>query len=93
VAFHPEAVEEAIAAERWYRERSESAASAFVAELDRAVELIGEGPHRWPRHVHGTRRYVMHRFPFVVVYRVAADEIQVVAVAHGRRRPDYWQRR
>jgi hypothetical protein len=34
VGFHPEALEESAAAERWYRERSDTAAEAFVAERD-----------------------------------------------------------
>ena len=38
VDVHPEAVAEARAATQWYRERSPSAADAFLAELDRAVE-------------------------------------------------------
>ena len=34
VDIHPEAVAEAQAANRWYRERSNSAADAYIAELD-----------------------------------------------------------
>lgn len=38
VGFHPEAIGEAAAAVEWYRERSDAAAAAFLAELDRAVK-------------------------------------------------------
>jgi hypothetical protein len=51
------------------RERNETAAEAFLAELDRAVELISESPMRWPNYLHGTRRFLLRRFPFGVVYR------------------------
>ena len=47
---HPEAVLEAQAAYIWYRDRNHTAAEAFLAELDRAVELISESPMRWPIH-------------------------------------------
>jgi toxin ParE1/3/4 len=90
---HPEAVLEAQSAYRWYRDRNSAAAAAFLAELDRAVELISETPMRWPIHVHGTRRFLLRRFPFGVVYRELAETIQIVAVAHGRRRPGYWKDR
>jgi hypothetical protein len=40
VEVHPAAVLEAQEAHRWYRERNDSAAKAFLAELDRAVELL-----------------------------------------------------
>ena len=41
----------------------------------------------------GVRRYVMKRYPFVVVYRELAKEIRVLAVAATKRRPGYWHRR
>lgn len=93
VGFHPAALEESTAAERWYRERSDTAAVAFVAEIDRAVEQIGDAPDRWPRHTQGTRRFVLRRFPFTLIYRVGSAEVEIIAVAHGRRRPDYWKGR
>jgi plasmid stabilization system protein ParE len=42
VEVHPEAISEAQAAYRWYVDRNNAAAEAFLAELDRAVELISE---------------------------------------------------
>ena len=32
----------------------------------------------------------MQRFPFNVLYREAGNTVQVLAVAHHRRRPGYW---
>jgi plasmid stabilization system protein ParE len=93
VGFHPEAIAEAAATVGWYRERSDAAAAAFLAELDRAVENIAEAPERWPQYLHGTRRFLLHRFPFAVVYRWVGGGVQVVAVAHARRRPGYWKGR
>ena len=93
VEFHPEAVTEARGAFEWYQDRSDSAAQAFLAELDAAVAQIIESPERWPAFLKGTRRYLFRRFPFFLVYRVASDVVQVVAVAHARRRPGYWRSR
>jgi hypothetical protein len=33
------------------------------------------------------------RYPISLVYRVRDSEIQVIAVAHGRRHPEYWRSR
>ncbi len=66
--FHPRALEEARAAYRWYKERSEQAAEAFLSETDLAVERIGGAPAFWPPYLHGTRRYLLRRFPFSIVY-------------------------
>ena len=93
VEFDPAAADEAAAAENWYREQSESAAAAFIAELDRAIARIGDAPERWSEHAHGTRRFVMRRFPFSVIYRVGHSTVTVFAVAHARRLPGYWEGR
>ena len=93
VVFHPDAVDEAQAARQWYAERSQSAAGSFLAELDQGIEAIALAPERWPVFVHGTRRYLFHRFPFQLIYRVMNNRIEVVAIAHGRRRPGYWKTR
>jgi hypothetical protein len=55
------------------------------------IEQIGEAPERWPAHLHGTRRFMLRRFPFSVVYRPHEDFVEVVAVAHAKRRPGYWR--
>lgn len=91
VELHPEALIEARAAVDWYRERNPSAAAALLAEIDVAINEIAASPERWPGFLHGTRRFLLHRFPFSVVYRIGDDAIQVIAFAHARRRPGYWR--
>lgn len=93
VEFHPLAAGEAEAAERWYRERNEIASARFQRELDRAVELISERANTGSPYLGNTRRVLLRRFPFFVVYRVRGDNAQIVAVAHARRRPGYWRTR
>jgi len=93
IEFHPAAVEEARGARVWFEERSPAAADAFLAELDRGVDHVLEEPEAWPPFLHGTRRYLLRRFPFQLVYRRSGDVVTVLAVAHGRRRPGYWRNR
>jgi plasmid stabilization system protein ParE len=93
VEVHPEAIAEARAAYRWYAERNPSAANAFIAELDNAISHLRRSLERWPIHLHGTRKYLLRRFPYSVIYRITVTNVQVVAIAHGRRRPGYWKTR
>jgi plasmid stabilization system protein ParE len=93
VEVHPLAADEAAAAERWYRERNETAATRFRRELDRAVDLLSERPEAGSPYVGNTRRVLLRRFPFFVVYRVLVERVHIVAVAHARRRPGYWRER
>jgi plasmid stabilization system protein ParE len=93
VELHPQAIAEAHAAAKWYRERSTSAADAFVSELDRAMEKIAEAPEMPQRYAGGTRRFLLRHFPYSVIYREKSGRIEIVAVAHGRRKPGYWKSR
>lgn len=93
VQFHEAATVDYEAAFDWYLERSELVAARFAAELDRAIALISEAPQRWPHGVHQTRRFLLQRFPFYIVYRDLPSVILVLAVAHGHRRPSYWKQR
>jgi toxin ParE1/3/4 len=90
VSFHPRARDEVEEAQAWYEERSLFAAAGFLQELSRAVRHIQEAPDRYPIALHGTRRVVLERFPFNVFYRLSVNEVVIVAVAHQKRRPDYW---
>jgi len=91
--LHPAALEEWKSAVAWYLERNESAAVNFVAEVEQAKDLIVASPHRWPKGLHGTRKFVLRRFPFAIVYRERETDVQVLAIAHGHRRPGYWKNR
>jgi plasmid stabilization system protein ParE len=93
VRLFPEAEAEVVANERWYGQRSPAAAEAFLAEVDDAIARIGEAPETWPRYRRDTRRFILRRFPFSVVYRIEDDGVYVVAVAHAKQRPEYWRRR
>jgi hypothetical protein len=35
----------------------------------------------------------MKRYPFLIVFRENRDTIELLAIAHGRRRPGHWQDR
>ena len=91
--FHPEAADEAQAAVDWYAKRSIRAAQRFLEELEIAIAGIEQAPDRWPRFDGEARRVLLRRFPYLVIYRVLPDRIEILAVAHGRRRPGYWRDR
>jgi plasmid stabilization system protein ParE len=93
VQIHPEALEEAEAATDWYAERSRRAAEEFLNELRRAIQQISEYPEQFPALEFGTRRIVLRKFPYILVYRETATSVEIVAIAHGRRRPGYWRNR
>lgn len=93
VEFQTEALLEYESAFNWYLARSYTAASKFADEVRLAIERIAEYPQRWPNGPKDTRKLVLQPFPFAIIYREFADTILVVAIAHGKRRPNYWKER
>jgi plasmid stabilization system protein ParE len=93
IEFHPDADDEAVAAHRWYKEQSQRAAARFLEELDRAIDRIESNPLCGGAYLHGTRCCLLRRFPYLVVYHPTEVALQVIAIAHGRRRPGYWKSR
>jgi plasmid stabilization system protein ParE len=93
IEIHPSALSELKSAISWYMERSETAALNFASASETAIAQIVASPQRWPNHEHGTRRFVLQRFPYAIVYRERALTIQIVAIPHARRRPGYWKDR
>lgn len=90
---HPLAWEDIDVADQWYFERSPEASDALIAEISEAIESICKYPQRWPKYRHGTHRLLLRRFPFSIVYLEDADFVDVIAVAHHKRKPGYWKKR
>ena len=93
VRFHIEAEREYLSSLAWYNQRSPAAALDFEDEFQSAISAIAQAPERWPLYLSRCRRYVLHQFPFSIVYRFLQDEVFVLAVAHAHRRPGYWRKR
>ena len=93
VVFRPEAQAELLEARRWYEARLAGLGVEFAQTVDAAIEAIRQYPDAF-RQVHGEHRQcVMRRFPYSIIYRLAATEIVVIAVHHHRRAPSSWRGR
>lgn len=77
----------------WYAERSSAAALDFDCEFDAVLAKIAESPDRFPRCDARHRFVLMRRFPYQVIYRVLAETVTIIAVAHTSLEPGYWANR
>jgi plasmid stabilization system protein ParE len=93
VEFHQGAMADVKSAVAWYQQRSPKVALDFIEELHRAADTIREAPERWPIGKNNTRRFLLWRFPFAIIYSEQESVVTIWAVAHGSRRPGYWVRR
>ena len=77
----------------YYEEKSRGLGLDLEAEIERSIRTIRDFPHSWPVREDGRRRYLTHRFPYLVIYTYLKDRIWIIAIAHCKRRPGYWKDR
>lgn len=79
-----------------YESESPGLGDRLWREIQTAVALIADHPSIG-EPVHRTRglvrRVPLRRFPFFIIYRERDDDVQIVALAHTSRRPNYWRSR
>jgi hypothetical protein len=68
-------------------------ADGFYEELLPALDRVQLRPSLYPPYLYSTQRVVLGRYPFSIVYRELPHDIQIIAVAHAKRRPGYWATR
>lgn len=88
-----EAREEIDSAFGWYFERNPKAADAFLVEVDAAFAQIVSQPQLNPPYTKNTRRRILEKFPYSVIFQEKEDNVLVLALAHSKRRFGYWRRR
>lgn len=65
----------------------------LAEEIDRAVRLIREQPMAGTDIGKGERKFTVGRFRYNIIYRIEEKAIDVLAIAHHRRKPNYWRKR
>jgi plasmid stabilization system protein ParE len=68
-------------------------AARFIAQVDRAADLLAENPYLGTARKDGTRGLVLPGVPYTVYYVIRLDRIVVAAIAHHSRRDGYWRSR
>jgi plasmid stabilization system protein ParE len=94
IRFRPAAVRELAADIRYYDKRHPGRGQRFAAAVERALLGIAEAPDAYPvLYEPDIRSAKVERFPYRVVYVVVGADVDVIAVAHAKRRPGYWRGR
>lgn len=89
VVFEPNASRELHEAADFYDLQHSGLGSEF---LEAALRTAAERPAAYPTHLGQTRKCVIERFPYSVLYWFDDECVHVSAIAHHRRRPGYWDR-
>lgn len=62
----------------------------FKREVERAVNIIKKMPEIGSSESENIRRYILHKFPYKVLYSIEKGHIYIIAIAHMHREPMYW---
>jgi len=94
VEFHPDAGTEFVEQVLFYETQEPELGQRFIEAIDAALALLLLQPQLGRPLDGGVRKFVLQELPFSVVYRIKPGrQIWIAAVAHNRRRPDYWRAR
>ena len=89
--FHPAAEAEHLESVAYFESKRPGLGASYLAEFERTIDTACGAPHRYPAEKQpDVRRIRMKRFPFTILFRESLGNVQVLAVAHHRRRPQYW---
>ena len=91
--LHPAAQQELHETAAFYDLEGPGLGTAFLDDFERTAGHVRDLPDSAPVVRGLVHKKLMARFPHSVVYSLVDDEIVVLAVAHNRRRPFYWEDR
>jgi hypothetical protein len=91
--FHELAQTEFDRAVEYYEGCRRGLGMEFAQEVQASIVRIIKYPDAWSPLSRNTRRCLVNRFPFGVIYRIKSDYLHIIAVADLRRRPEYWHNR
>ena len=78
---------------KYYEDKRLGLGLDFALEVEASVESVRRFPERSRPRNDGTRRYLIQRFLYIVVYLFLNDHVWIIALAHCKRRPGYWSAR
>lgn len=87
VIVRPEAAGDIEDAYSWYERARTGLGDEFLAAVRAGLDLATEHPEQLPVVHRHTRRVLLRRFPYSLLYRVEPSAILLVAVFHAKRDP------
>jgi toxin ParE1/3/4 len=90
IIFHLLAEQELLDAVSYYEEQETGLGLDYLGEVEHAVNFLMRYPEAGAKVRGSIRRLTLPKFPYSLLYRVSEEQIRVLAVAHHKRKPQYW---
>ncbi|MBC8345374.1 MAG: type II toxin-antitoxin system RelE/ParE family toxin [Candidatus Marinimicrobia bacterium] len=89
IFVHP-ADKEFIDTYHYYEDQLIGLGDQFLNEFNKSIKIIINHPTIWNKVGKRTRRSLIKRFPFLILYVFEKDTIHITCIAHQHRNPDYY---
>ncbi|MFP4423319.1 MAG: type II toxin-antitoxin system RelE/ParE family toxin [Desulfococcaceae bacterium] len=90
VIFDPEARAEFLEAVRYYESQKPGLGFRFRNMTEEGIKKVAENPFLFRVIQPPFRRYLLHIFPYSIIYSIEPDHLRIIAVSHNKRKPGYW---
>jgi plasmid stabilization system protein ParE len=77
----------------WYEDKRRGLGHDFLLQIDAGLRFIERNPRICPPEYRKTRKHLVKRFPYKIIYLLEKERIIVLAVIHGKRCPDLLKKR
>jgi toxin ParE1/3/4 len=74
-------------AQVWYDTQRDGLGADFHSKISEVFTVLTENPLIYPALYRDVRRAIVHRFPYLIWYRVLGEEVIVLACSHARQNP------
>lgn len=77
----------------FYNKVSQELANGIYDKFLEVIDEIADNPLRNIQLKKGYRKTNIERFPFKIIYKFENETVIIVALAHHKRKPNYWRKR
>jgi len=90
--IHP-SENEFIDAYNYYQDQLIGLGDQFLIEFNQSIKIIINHPKIWKKVGNRTRKSIIKRFPFLILYIFEENTIHITCIAHQHRNPEYYIQR
>ncbi len=89
IIFSADAQSEFEHASAWYEEQRKGLGAQFILYVEAKLEMIRKSPEIFPLVHSNYRKATLKRFPYLIFFEMAGEDIHLLAIFHTSRKPKF----
>ncbi len=77
----------------YYEDKAQGLGDTFIEHITHSIGYIEQNPLIGRLIERRVRQASLKKFPFNIIYYPSDSELVIIAIAHQKRKPDYWRKR